>query len=103
MRIDEAATFFENFSVLSTMLKTFVEVGLGYVQLSLDSNSSGQVQFSTGGVTNKFVSPSAVAYLPVGYAATSFYLIDTLLTTSAYALAAGLADEISGPPPSGYR
>ena len=33
MRIDEAAAFFENFSLLHTMFKTFVDVGLGYLTL----------------------------------------------------------------------
>lgn len=46
MRIDEAAAFFENFSLLSTMLKTFVDVGLGYLTLgqSAATLSGGEAQ-----------------------------------------------------------
>jgi excinuclease ABC subunit A len=46
MRIDEAAVFFENFAALSTMLKTFVDVGLGYLTLgqSAATLSGGEAQ-----------------------------------------------------------
>ena len=46
MRIDEAAAFFENFSMLHTLLKTFVDVGLGYLTLgqSAATLSGGEAQ-----------------------------------------------------------
>jgi excinuclease ABC subunit A len=46
MRIDETAAFFENFADLSAKLKTFVEVGLGYLTLgqSATTLSGGEAQ-----------------------------------------------------------
>ena len=46
MRIDEAARFFENFADLHHMLKTFVDVGLGYLALgqSATTLSGGEAQ-----------------------------------------------------------
>ena len=46
MRIDEAAAFFENFARLNTLLKTFVDVGLGYLTLgqSAATLSGGEAQ-----------------------------------------------------------
>lgn len=46
MRIDEAASFFENFSGLSAKLRTFVDVGLGYLALgqSATTLSGGEAQ-----------------------------------------------------------
>ena len=56
------------------------DLGLGYVQVRLESDSLGQIAFSTPTPGN-FTSTSAVAYILVNQSATSFYLIDTLLTT----------------------
>lgn len=46
MRIDEAAVFFETFATLKTMLKTFFDVGLGYLTLgqSAATLSGGEAQ-----------------------------------------------------------
>jgi excinuclease ABC subunit A len=46
MRVDEAAAFFEGFSLLHAMLKTFVDVGLGYLTLgqSAATLSGGEAQ-----------------------------------------------------------
>jgi hypothetical protein len=60
-------------------LRSGQDFGLGYVQMRLTTDDTASVQFSTPDVGN-FVSGSAVSYLPVGYSATSFYMIDTLLT-----------------------
>ena len=46
--------------------------------VKLETDSAGQISFSTPTPGN-FISTSAVAYIPVNQAATSFYLIDTLL------------------------
>ncbi|MEK7422574.1 MAG: hypothetical protein AAB131_01910, partial [Actinomycetota bacterium] len=57
-----------------------VKVGLGDALVQLESDSAGDLQFSTP-TTGQFFSTSAVAYVLVGQSATSFYLIDTLLNT----------------------
>ncbi|MFI5345202.1 MAG: hypothetical protein ACHQ51_02395 [Elusimicrobiota bacterium] len=55
------------------------DLGKGWVQLRVQSDSLGQVQTSTPDAYG-FVNGSAVSYLNVGASATSFFLIDTLLT-----------------------
>ncbi len=65
------------------------DLGTGFVQLKLVTDSSGFVQFSTP-ATGAFVSSTAVAYLPVNRSTVTFYMIDTLLTApgSTHTLAA---------------
>ncbi|MDE2141999.1 MAG: hypothetical protein KGJ84_06265 [Elusimicrobia bacterium] len=60
-------------------LQSSQDPGPGFVELRLQSDSLGGVQFSTPSA-GAFVSTTAIVDLPVGRSATSFYLIDTLLT-----------------------
>ncbi len=55
------------------------DFGRGWVQLEIQSDSLGSVSVSTPNA-GAFVSSSAVSYLDVGTSATTFFLIDTLLT-----------------------
>ncbi|MEQ1918123.1 MAG: hypothetical protein ABL955_02910 [Elusimicrobiota bacterium] len=71
-------------------LRTGEDLGLGYVQIKLVTDSAGQVQFSTP-ATGSFVSSAAVAYLLVNRSSASFYMIVTLLTVGAASHTVGAA------------
>ncbi|HWX08887.1 MAG TPA: hypothetical protein VNY33_02820, partial [Gaiellaceae bacterium] len=92
-------------------LRSGQDFGRGWVQMAIQTDSLGMVSISTPDI-GAFAGPTAISYLPVGASASTFYLIDTLLTAPGvhhhlsvsgitypnWAVAVSSYDVIPGPP-----